>query len=170
MIFAATGAVLSAWFFLSVLAQFRSEAWLAFFSKDRLRLLGSFSFFAPDPVEADFHLVYRLIFPDAKIQPWTEIPIVRYRPVFAVLWNPQRRLHAAVRSALLSMARHVSKGRKESIQETAPYLMLLNLAIRYAPRKGAASIQYAVLRSRLFPVEDQPALVLKSGLHAIFSE
>lgn len=153
-----------------MLAQFRSEAWLAFFSKDRLRLLGSFSFFAPDPVEADFHLVYRLIFPDAKIQPWTEIPIVRYRPVFAVLWNPQRRLHAAVRSALLSMARHVSKGRKESIQETAPYLMLLNLAIRYAPRKGAASIQYAVLRSRLFPVEDQPALVLKSGLHAIFSE
>jgi hypothetical protein len=153
-----------------VLAQFRLEALLAFFSKDRLRLLGSFSFFAPDPVEADFHLIYRLILPDAKIQPWTEIPIVRYRSVFAVLWNPQRRLHAAVRLALFSMARHVSNGRKEPIEETPPYLMLLNLAIRHAPCKGAASIQYGVLRSRLFPVEDQPTLVLKSGLHAISSE
>ena len=168
--FIAMAIFLSLWFLLSVFLQFRSKAAMNLLSKDRFLVTATFNFFAPDPVEADLHLLYRIVLADSIVQPWREVPLIQYRPLSAVLWNPRARIHAAVRCALASIAKVMQEDPKKTVQETPPYLFLLNTAIRYSSKQRPASVQFSLLKSCMFPPQNQPMVVAKSALHAIGSE
>lgn len=94
----AVAALFLAWFGLSAAWQFRSvrehHAVPTVFGA--FRLLPIFTFFAPIPGMADYHIIYRDRDGAGGVSGWREAPVVRRRRFFDFVWNPRKRLHKLV--------------------------------------------------------------------------
>lgn len=91
-----------AWFMLSAAWQFRTvrEHDVVPGVLGAFRVLPIFTFFAPIPGMADYHIVYRDRDGQGRVSVWREAPVVRRRKVWDFLWNPRKRLHKLVADAI----------------------------------------------------------------------
>lgn len=137
------GAVLLVWFVASAVAQLPGPLARRLRAVDRVGLLPSWSFFAPNPARTDCHLLYRHVLDAGTVTDWTEALSWRPSPLRAV-WNPDRRAEKAISDA----SSHLVRRREvRGVQWSTPYLLLLNHVSGLRHPRDAAAVQFALLGS-----------------------
>jgi hypothetical protein len=115
---------------------------------DRLTLLPSWSFFAPNPATRDSHIVIRDLLRDGKLSAWEPVSLFPTRTLLQVLWHPAKRprkvLRDASKSIKLTRLRSESKG---VVQCSLPYLVILHYCIQRAHSGNAVARQFAVVET-----------------------
>jgi len=147
------------WLALSIANQFRTTALPI---NDVLNLIPKWTFFAPNPGQHDYHVVYRDY--DGQDQPlsvWCELLVHQRRPISTAFWNPDKRY----RKAIIDCCQSIVQDKVENAPLTIPYLLLLNVVMSRFPSAGARSRNYAVIATRRL-ASTPPELVLLSEMHA----
>ncbi len=175
--------VLLLWFGLSVVGQI--PAFKTIRSYDPLSLIPNFSFFAPKPLENDYHLVIRCKYRDGEISNWVELPYCEKRRAWSPLWNPDRRRQKALIDSCSMLMRYIgalreglaktkTKNQRKNpvlaVQTSLPYLNLLNHVSLLQDHPEAVAVQFAVL-SDPGPLLDQKSRVMfMSSLHRLYDQ
>jgi hypothetical protein len=131
-------AVLGLWLLVSIANQFRGP-WGRFLDHlNAYSLLPRLEFFAPDPIDVDYHLAYRDFTADGQPGPWKQIAIERDGPS-RLVWSTAKRDHQAMLGAVSGLAvmqQHVAPlvpDPSAVLQISLPYLFLLH-QVQQAPR------------------------------------
>jgi hypothetical protein len=115
---------------------------------DRLKLLPSWSFFAPNPATRDSHIVIRDLLRDGTLSEWAPVPPFPTRTLLQVLWNPSKRprkvLRDASKSIKLTRRRSESKG---VVQCSLPYLVILHYCLQQARPGNGVARQFTVVET-----------------------
>jgi hypothetical protein len=115
---------------------------------DRLKLLPSWSFFAPNPATRDSHIVLRDLLKDGRYSNWAPVSTFPSRDLLQVLWHPAKRpqkiLRDASKSVILTCRRSESKG---VVQCSLPYLLILHYCIQHTRPENAVARQFAVVET-----------------------
>ena len=141
---------LSAWFVLSVLAQWRGGRLVErLIAHDRFGTVPLLTFLAPVPMTDDLHVLYRDRSADGALTPWRELDPDR-APALRPVWNPGLRVSRAMAdlcSAVIgSAAAPPAPGRLLLLQ--APYLLVLGTVCANPAAPQAQSRQFLVARTR----------------------
>lgn len=114
---------------------------------DVLLLLPEYRFFAPNPIQYDYHLLYQDEFGDGSVSGWTEVCKLQDRRVVDVVWNPGKRERKALIDAI-NLLNEISPLEGVYVPATTPYLLLLN-KIDLIPRTYSAQrTRFRVMVSR----------------------
>src|SRR5262245_19080169 len=128
-------ATLAVWFVLTLIKQLHACPWRpiralanAIHRHDALRLIPSYSYFAPRPPTLDFELLYRDRLDDGTVTPWRAMTLASSALRRAV-WNPEKRRYEVVFdlcSALIQEARREmgSSDRRGDIYVSRAYVGL----------------------------------------------
>ena len=121
----------------------RLERW------DALKVLPSWSFFAPNPATRDSHLLVRDFLADGTLTNWAPLCEFPTRSMLHFLWHPSKRprkiLRDAAKAVKMTRRRSVSKG---VAQCSLPYLVLLHYCINQHPRGAdVAARQFATIET-----------------------
>ena len=115
---------------------------------DRLKLLPSWSFFAPNPATRDSHIVRRDLLQDGRFSDWAPVSLFPTRRLLQVLWHPAKRprkvLRDASKSIILLRRRSESKG---VVQCSLPYLVILHFCFQHTRPENAVARQFAVVET-----------------------
>jgi hypothetical protein len=118
-------------------------------------LLPANAFFAPDPIDVDYHLVFRDFFENGEAGPWREISIERDGR-FRFLWSTAKRDHQALLAAVSGVAgiqqlvAPLLDAPEVVIQVSLPYLFLLHLFLAAPRTPGAVERQFMIVETRGF--------------------
>lgn len=167
------------WFALSVLGQI--PALKSIRRYDQLSLIPNFSFFAPKPMENDYHFVFRWKYPDGEISNWVELPYCEKRRPWSSVWNPDRRQQKALIDSCSMLMRYIAylrqvlarRDRREkrnpvlAIQTSIPYLNLLNHVSVVRDSGEAVGVQFAVLSDPGPLLDLKSRVVFLSSLHQL---
>ena len=164
----AIGIVLSIWFVLSILNQF-SFRWFEFIQQfDRLGLLPIWTFFAPNPGQTDYHMIYRNMYADGSCSEWAEVEIPTRNGLVASVWNPDKRIVKAIDDAVAGLIQLMrEKGERSEFLLSFSYLFLLNFVSAVNKDNDAASRQFAIVETRGLNRTETPSLLFVSEFHAI---
>jgi len=124
---------------------------------DVFNLIHSWSYFAPNPLQHDYHILKREPKKDIKFR----ILIVSYKSYSPFLFNPQTRINLAT-YRLASGLVHKAENCKNpgDLLITLNYIALLN----YCGRGYSGNIQFAIMKSKGF-WDPQPQLIFASEVH-----
>jgi len=115
---------------------------------DRIKLLPSWSFFAPNPATRDSHIVLRDLLNDGRFSNWASASIFPTRDLIQVLWHPAKRpqkiLRDASKTIILTCRRSQPKG---VVQCSLPYLLILHYCIQHPRSENAVARQFAVVET-----------------------
>jgi hypothetical protein len=163
--------LLALWFVGSVLNQFQFEWFEKIKNADHFALLPLWTFFAPNPGQTDYHLVYRDRRADGSITEWMELAITESRKFHSFVWNPEKRSKKVISdvvATLMESIRHVPPDEAGfAIMLSLPYLVLLNVVSNLAATPGATHRQFVIAETAGFKRTEDPRLVLKSDFHPL---
>lgn len=157
------GLLLLGWFVASVVAQIPGALSLRLRSVDTFGLIPSWSFFAPNPVRTDCHLMYRHVFKSGAVTEWTEAFVWR-SPWTRMIWNPDRRVEKAISDASSALA---SRKDTNGVQWSTPYLLLLNYVSELPRSSTAVAVQFALLGSFGHQRDRNPFVRFVSDAHPL---
>jgi hypothetical protein len=130
------------------------------------------TYFAPDPVDVDFHLVFRDVLLDGTTGSWQEVPFENPRPL-SLLWDLSKRQQRALLDATSELSRLASevapacRSGERMLLLSFPYLFLLNLVAHQPRARGATHRQFVIVQSQGFGNERRLSLGIASELHAL---
>ena len=160
------------WFVLSVLNQF-GFAWFDKITRhDHFALLPLWTFFAPNPGQSDYHLIYRDRNTDGSVTEWRELEMTETRKPFGFVWNPEKRGKKVLSDVVYSIAGSIP-GANESdhvIMLSIPYLILLNVVSHVDAEDHATYRQFVLVETFGFNPTSEPRVVLRSDFHLIPTE
>jgi hypothetical protein len=134
--------------------------------RDVLTLIPEWKFFAPNPGQWDYHLVYRDQLPGGILTDWTEVAEVTPRAWWNAVWNPAKRGNKALADCVVVMAKHIV-AEDGVIEASVPYLTLLNY-ISSLPRLGRTEYtQFALIQFHARGSREEPELLFVSALHSL---
>jgi hypothetical protein len=164
--------IFSILFFIgSVIVQFKTRLAETIRSFDRLSVLPSWTFFAPNPMIHDFKIIYLLRNKDELEGPqnWIEIDLKLERKWFHMFWNPHKRFSKCVIDIIQSLMETYKKLDENSILISIPYLSLstyieaqIELLQDHSLKEG---FQYAVLRNSGYDQHEKEELLFVSAYH-----
>jgi hypothetical protein len=114
---------------------------------DGLKLLPSWSFFAPSPANRDSHIVVRELLSDGALSAWSPVCFFPSRSLLDLLWNPAKRPRKILRDAAKSI-RHTARRSlsRNVVQCSLPYLVILHHCLMQRSRaQSAVAVQFAVV-------------------------
>ena len=135
-------------------------------------VLPGVAFFAPEPVDVDYHLVIRDFFDDGRSGLWREL-VPERTGRWRALWNVAKRDHQAMLTAVASLAslqRSVAPtavAPDAIIQLSLPYLFLLHSSLRAPRAPGARERQFMILETRGFGAARKMELGILSNPHRL---
>ncbi|WFU81704.1 hypothetical protein QA645_02845 [Bradyrhizobium sp. CIAT3101] len=100
---------------------------------DYLRLLPSWTFFAPNPATRDYHLVVRDKLSDGNLTDWAEVAIVERRRQLDVIWHPAKRRRKILSDAAQSIKLLNRNVNTQAVQHSLPYLIILHYCMKHHP-------------------------------------
>ena len=164
--------LLAAWLAISVGNQIRGP-WARFLGvPNSFALLPRLEFFAPDPIDVDYHLVFHDFLEDGQATPWRRIPAERDGPL-RILWSTAKRDHQAMLAAVAALAglqqsvAPVVRDPAAVIQLSLPYLFLLH-RVQQGPRlPGSRERQFMVVETTGFGASRRLALGVLSNPHRL---
>jgi hypothetical protein len=164
--------LLLTWFVLSAANQIPGP-WTTALGKLGISVvLPANAFFAPDPIDVDYHLVFRDFLENEDATSWREIPTDRDGP-FRFLWSTAKRDHQAILAAVSGVAgvqQIVAPLVEEPdalIQVSLPYLFLLHHAIAQPRAAEAKERQFMVVEARGFAPRRRLNLAILSNPHRL---
>ena len=118
--------VLTVWFCLAVLSQFR-PAWLQQIKYfDLLHLIPNFRFFAPHPARRDYYLEFRCRLNSDTVGRWQRVMTMAPRGLSCALWHPGKRRRKAFSTLTRRLLRVSVAHGPDRAGRTVAYLTLLN--------------------------------------------
>lgn len=157
------GGILLLWLIASIAAQLPGPVATFLRARDAAGLIPSWSFFAPNPVRTDCHLMYRHVFGPGHVSSWTEAFVWR-APRTRAIWNPDRRVEKAISDACSGLA---SRTDPAGVQWSTPYLLVLNYVSGLPSPAGATSVQFALLGAFGHRADRPPFVRFVSGVHPL---
>jgi len=161
----AVAAMFVFWFLLSLLVlvpKFRPAVRQRFLSF----LVPEWKFFAPNPAQGEYHLLFRDQLEDGSVTPWTEVTFPRNRRWWNVAWNPDKRANKALFDAIVGLASEVISS-SEGLVASIPYLTLLSYVSGLSRFSTPTYTQFMVLHDFSSFMHREPALVFSSELHSL---
>jgi hypothetical protein len=180
MYIAGMALILSLWFVVSAIGQI--PRFKAIRTYDPLSLIPNFSFFAPKPLENDYHFVFRCKYRDGEISNWVELPYCEKRRPWSPIWNPDRRQQKALIDSCSMLMRYISflreslarnkqKNQKRNpvlaVQTSVPYLNLLNHVSLVQDSPEAVGVQFALLSDPGPILNQRSRVIFMSSLHRL---
>ncbi len=165
----AVTAALVLWLSVSILNQFQ-PAWLRVIAgRDVFALLPYWTFFAPNPGQSDYHLVYRDRFTDGTLGDWQEIEITERRTLWSFVWNPEKRRRKILSDVVTMLGNHARDGQAvgNEIMLTLPYLLLLNVISQLPRLPEVSHRQFVVVETFGFTPTDTTRVILRSDFHTL---
>lgn len=160
--------LLSVWLLLTVIVQVpKARTWIR--RRDPFIIVPEWRFFAPQPAQGDYHLLYRDIFSDGTVGPWQEEFTLGPRKVSQALWHPGKR----DRKALFDIVTQLQEYRRlkiDSVEVSTPYLMLLNHVSQVPRLVRPQATQFMIMQSFGWFSETPVLPLFISGRHRIGSE
>jgi len=136
------------WLLVTALSQ-RSSHWAdAVRRSDVLHLIPSWTFFAPAPGRADYHLIHReSASTGGSPAAWRSVTLHRSRSTFYWIWFPEKRANKVVSDVVqaLRLLQVEGLGLTE-LQYSVPYLALLNY-VHAEVTPGCRTYQFGVVES-----------------------
>lgn len=163
---------LALWFVGSVLNQFQFEWFEKIRSTvDHFSLFPLWTFFAPNPGQTDYHLVYRDRRADGSTTEWMEVAITESRKFHSFVWNPEKRSKKVISDVVVTLMESIGRVPPDeaelAIMLSFPYLVLLNVVSNLAATPGATHRQFVIAETAGFKRSEDPRLVLKSDFHPL---
>lgn len=163
--------LLALWFVGSVLNQFQFEWFDKIRNLDHFSLLPLWTFFAPNPGQTDYHLVYRDRRADGVTTDWMEVAITQSRKFHSCMWNPEKRSKKVISDVVATLMESIPSVPPDkaafAIMLSLPYLVLLNFVSNLAATPGATHRQFVIAETAGFKRTEHPRLVLKSDFHPL---
>ena len=155
----------AAWFLISLVSLVPS--WRNHIRRyDRLTLIPEWKFFAPNPGQWDYYLVYRDQLPDGNVTDWTEVAVDAPRAWWNVIWNPAKRGNKALTDCVVLLAKHLA-AQDPAIEASVPYLTLLNHISSFPRLGGTEYTQFALIQFHARGSQEEPELLFSSALHSL---
>lgn len=133
---------------------------------DVCSLIPEWKFFAPNPAQGDFHLLYRDRLADGTITPWTEVRFSERASLLCALWNAGRREPKALFDAVSDLGAEARLA-PAVLAGSLSFLTILNY-VSSLPRWAAAEFtQFLILHSFGRFSNDQPVVVFLSELRSL---
>jgi len=134
---------------------------------DWFSLIPEWRFFAPNPGQHDYHLLYRDKFQDGSLTQWTEIMLTTQRRWWNMVWNPGKRGNKAFLDTVIEFAQSAISGSDRALELSIPYLTLLNY-VSSVPRSTLPEFtQFLLMYSFGGSFEDDPDLFYLSRFHSL---
>ena len=164
--------LLVGWFVLSILNQFGFEWFDKVRRHDHFSLLPLWTFFAPNPGQSDYHLIYRDRKTDGSVTEWREIDITERRKPYGFIWNPEKRSKKVLSdlvSSMLSSLPDIDQSDR-IVMLSIPYLILLNVVSHVDAEDQTTYRQFVLVETFGFNPTNEPRVVLRSDFHLIPAE
>jgi len=131
-------------------------------------LVPEYRFFAPNPIQGDFHLLFRDIYTDGTAGAWTEVCRLRRRRLLDAIWHPEKRERKALFDAINQLAevRIVGVSPTQTLLLT-PYLLILNYVTAIPRSLPAEFTQFEIMYSYGWGSSRPPAVFLISERHRL---
>jgi hypothetical protein len=165
------------WTFLSILNQFEQlnlPIHRVIQKLDIFQLLPLWTFFAPNPGQSDYHLVYRDRYQDNSITDWVELSLSEPRNWYSFFWNPQKRSKKVLSDIASTLVSSIPRNNEslEGLMFTTPYLLLLNVVSHQPPvnlhaAENKFERQFLLLETFGFKPSSEQRYVLRSNYHPI---
>lgn len=167
LIHLAVGSVFAVWFILSVINQFGFRWFDHMLEIDYFSLIPYWTFFAPNPGQTDYHLVYRDRLPDGSTTSWREVVLTEPRGLISFIWNPKKRSKKVLSDVAMSIARIVRTDPRteQFVIVSFQYLLILNYLTKSLPAPAGVERQFAIVETAGFFREGPPSVVLRSDFH-----
>lgn len=164
--------VLGAWLIGSVLNQFQLGWFQRIASRDPFLLLPLWTFFAPNPGQSDYHLVYRDRLADGGLSEWHEIEISEPRRAYSCFWNPEKRSKKVLSDVVSTVvSSHRAQGQiGNEFLLSLQYLLLLNVVDQQPASANATHRQFLIVETFGFTPTEKPRAILRSDFHALQDE
>jgi len=163
----ALGAVLTAWWGISVCNQFRSGAWTARIRRHLpLGLIPLWTFFAPNPARSDTRLIWR----EERAGQWDDWQELHFGFAAARsrwLINPELILNKAVTDLATSIPRNRGEDGDRSYLLSSSYVTLLRIVLDQIRENTCSSIQFAIVRTSWGSEARQIDLIHVSEVHQV---
>lgn len=137
---------------------------------DIINILPVWTFFAPNPVKHDYHLLYRDKV-DSEISKWEEINIVKENSAISSIWNPERRYKKNLLAVTNSLTREVIAFRKlnnalptaQNLMNTQAYLNALSVVLneKYLEKTNFQR-QFMIIKTHGYFCEESLEILLVS--------
>lgn len=115
---------------------------------DTWGILPNYSFFAPNPINRDFRLVYRLM--DEADGTWKEVPIFNISFIYKSLWNPFKYYNKGIIDTCQQLAMDFNNTENKNLVQLSPgYLRILEMIAGYLYRQQQTSgvVRFAIVSS-----------------------
>jgi hypothetical protein len=166
-----------AWTLLSILNQFEQLdfPFVRFLrALDIFNLLPLWTFFAPNPGQSDYHLIYRDRYQNDNISEWAQIALSESRRWYSFFWNPHKRSKKVLSDIASSLIASLPayNDSLEGLMFTTPYLILLNVVSHQPPVNplgltGRVERQFLLLETFGFEPQSEPRCLLRSKFHPL---
>jgi len=160
----------SVWLFISACYQAEIKWCMRLKTRDRFSLIPRWTFFAPNPISSDYHVIYRDRMEDGTLGPWkTSEALASRNALLAALWNPRKRSRKALTDWMRNLKRVVrrSRGRENVVRMSFPYIALLYFVSHLEHDESSCSTQFAVVQTFGHHASRASRLILHSEFHEL---
>jgi hypothetical protein len=133
---------------------------------DIFLLIPEWKFFAPQPGQHDFSLLYRDIDREENYSAWKEIQISPERRWWNCIWNPMKRGQKAIFDFVVELS-GLNRMQEETILFSNAYISLLMIVTREKRLLQNVRTQFIILRKYTQQEENEPEVLYLSRLHDI---
>ncbi|UFR06812.1 hypothetical protein KBP30_39075 [Streptomyces sp. Go40/10] len=170
LLLSGVGVWLSAWFAVSVAAQFSDRAGDLFPRSKRLGLIPLWTFFAPHPGVHDLHLLYRDRLRTGEVREPSYVPTIDSRRLRHSLWNPEKfrnKVLSDLADSLVEQYSHLVKEGRDVrvIMLSTSYLVMANLAMKMPRPAEVVARQFILARDKTFEASPAREVVFLSEFH-----
>lgn len=165
-------AVLGLWLLVSIANQIPGPWGRVLDRLNAFSLLPRLEFFAPDPIDVDYHLAYRDFTGDGQPGPWKQIAIDR-DGWLRIIWSTAKRDHQSMLGAVAGLALLQDRvapllhDPSAILQISLPYLYLLH-QVQQAPRsRSARQRQFMIVEANGFGDSRRLSLGILSNSHEL---
>jgi len=162
----------SFWVLLTIAFQLPSKylkslKWLPYL--DLFSLIPRWTFFAPNPGQSDYNLLYREIWHNECQSNWREVNIGLGHNSHRYLFNPKKRISKAIFDLTSSIVKdsYAYNKKPEFITISLPYIIILNYITYKENSPYANAIQFVIIESFGFHPKHEPKLILTSSTHRL---
>lgn len=144
---------LGAWFWATALSCHPSRDFDRFRALDHLgAVLPDWRFFAPNPAEHDYHVIYRVGLDDGGASDWVAIPTIPARTWTHMVWAPDKRRAKGVFDACSNLVFFVGKMSLRDLRRTSSYEVLSRMVATEvrAAWPAARGYQFAMVKDAGF--------------------
>lgn len=162
-------ALLSTWFLISAFYQLQMPLTVSIKRRDYFALIPKWTFFAPNPANTDYRLLYRDRLSDGSVTPWQEAAFCREKRLSTALWNPKKRNQKAISDLMRSLLRSFRNSNESAaaLQLTLSYIGLLNIVTHLRHNEFSQFTQFAVFQTYGFSRLRNARLVMHSQFHSL---